>query len=103
MRGVDNRESVCFRKSVQESEKLFDPLRIQTGGRFIENKDLGFHGKNSCNGHTLFFTAGKVVRGPVAQIFETEHMDDGINAVRNRFLVKPEIAGTKSDVLFNGC
>jgi hypothetical protein len=95
------------------AEDLADQLGIQSGGRFVEKHQLGFHGERTGDGNALLLAAGELARvglgavseadlfeeplrpvnrdGPHLPLDANRSLDDGLIPARRRRLVITEV------------
>ena len=88
-----------LRELVHGMKDLLGALRIELGGRLIEDEDVRLHRKHGADGHALELTAGQVERIPVAVLPDAEAAEHGLDAGADLLRREAEVLKTVADLV----
>ena len=88
-----------LRELVHGMKDLLGALRIELGGRLIEDEDVRLHRKHRADGHALKLTAGQVERIPVAVLPDAEAAEYGLDAGADLRRREAEVLKTVADLV----
>ena len=88
-----------LRELVHGMKDLLGALRVELGGRLIEDEDVRLHRKHGADGHALELTAGQVEGVPVAVLPDAEAAEYGLDAGADLLRREAEVLKTVADLV----